>query len=138
MLNVAESGHPIFRAASALERVELKSKGKGNKSINFNGSDETIELILRTIISGNQLRIHGAVDLCEELARDSSSAGKPATNDNLGSMPTEFLTANNIFQTDADVQGNLLREYERPNSSPTLVLEEYWQNSSVHLMKKDL
>ena len=56
MLNFAESGHPVFRASSALERGEWKSKGKGNKSIHFNGSDETIELILRTIISVNQLQ----------------------------------------------------------------------------------
>ena len=28
-LNFAESGHPIFRATNALERGELKSKGKG-------------------------------------------------------------------------------------------------------------
>ena len=56
MLNFAESGHPIFRATSALERGELRSKGKGKKSIPFNGSEETIELILRTIIFVNQLR----------------------------------------------------------------------------------
>ena len=29
MLNFAESGHPVFRATSALERGDLKSKGKG-------------------------------------------------------------------------------------------------------------
>ena len=28
-------------------------------------------------------------------------------------IPTEFPTANTISQTDADVQGNLLREYEQ-------------------------
>ena len=28
MLNVAESGHPTFRATSALERGDLRSKGK--------------------------------------------------------------------------------------------------------------
>ena len=28
MLNFAESGHPVFRASSALERGELKSKEK--------------------------------------------------------------------------------------------------------------
>ena len=39
MLNFAESGHPLFRASSALERGELKSYGKGMKSIHFNGSD---------------------------------------------------------------------------------------------------
>ena len=48
MLNFPESGHPKFRATVALERGELKSKGKGVKSIHFNGSDDTIELILRT------------------------------------------------------------------------------------------
>ena len=53
MLNFAESGHLIFRAIGALERGELRSKEKGNKSIHFNGSKETIELILRTITSVN-------------------------------------------------------------------------------------
>ena len=40
---------------------------------------------------------------------------KPATNENLESMvlPTGFRTANPISQTDAEVQGNLLREYEQ-------------------------
>ena len=47
MLNFAESGHPFFHASSALERGQLKGKGKGVKSIHFNGSDDTIELILR-------------------------------------------------------------------------------------------
>ena len=61
MLNFAASGHPVFRANGALARGELKSKGKGKKSIHFNGSDETIELILRTNISVNQLSIYGAV-----------------------------------------------------------------------------
>ena len=62
----SESCHPIFRATSALERGEVRSKGKGNKSIHFNRSDEHIELILRTVISVNQLRIYGAVaDLSE-------------------------------------------------------------------------
>ena len=66
MLNFAESGQPIFRATSALERGELRSKGKGKKSIHFNGSEENIELILRTIISVNHLSVYGAVaDLCK-------------------------------------------------------------------------
>ena len=67
MLNLAESSHPIIRATSALERGELRSKAKGRKSIHINGSEETIKLILRTIISVNQLSVHGAVaDLCKE------------------------------------------------------------------------
>ena len=61
MLNFAESCHPVFRASSALERGALKGKGKGVKSIHFNGSDETMELILRTVLSVNQLSVYGAV-----------------------------------------------------------------------------
>ena len=73
------------------------------KSIHFNGSDDTIELILRTV---NQLRVYGAVaDFCRESARDSRGTEKPAGNENLESMviPTEFLIANHVSQTDAEV-----------------------------------
>ena len=120
------------------------------KTIHFNGIDETIELILRTIIPVNQLSIYGALaDLCEELARDSSGAGKPAANENLESMviPTEFPTSNPISQTDAEVHRKLLREYqqrfaellEQPNSAPTLFFRRILEkdSSSLHLMKKD-
>ena len=44
MLHFGESGHPVFRGSSAFERADLKSKGKGQLSIHFNGSDETIEV----------------------------------------------------------------------------------------------
>ena len=72
MLNFAESSHPIFRATSALERGELRSKEKGKKSINFNGGEENIGLILRTIISVHQLSIYGAVaDMYKELSKES-------------------------------------------------------------------
>ena len=45
MLNFAESGHFVFRASSALDGGEWKIQGKGVKSIHFNGSGDTIELI---------------------------------------------------------------------------------------------
>ena len=48
MLNFAESGHPKFRATSALERGELTSIGKILKSIHFNGSDNTSAQCLRS------------------------------------------------------------------------------------------
>ena len=49
------------------------------------------------------------------LARDSSSAGKPAANEKFGStvMSTDFPTADTISQTDAEAQRKLLREYEQ-------------------------
>ena len=71
MANFSDSGHPIFRASSAFERGELKSKGGGRKSTHFNGSDENIELLLGTVISANQLSIYVAIaDLCNELSED--------------------------------------------------------------------
>ena len=106
MLDFAESGHPVFRATSALGRGELKSKGKGMNTIHFNCSDDTIELILRTVTSVNQLSVYEAVaDLCRKLARNSRGTGKPAANENLESMviPTEFPTANIFCQIDAEV-----------------------------------
>ena len=61
-----------------VSKPQLKSKGKGVKSIHFNGGDDTIELTLRTIISVNQLSVYGAVaDLCGELARYSRGTGNP-------------------------------------------------------------
>ena len=61
MLEFAETAHPMFRASSALERGELRSKGGGKKTIHFNGSEQNVELILRTVMSANQLSIFGAV-----------------------------------------------------------------------------
>ena len=63
----------------------------------------------------NQLSVHGAVaDLCGELA-DSRGTSWPAASENLESMviPTEFPIASVIYQTDDEVQGHLLREYEQ-------------------------
>ena len=91
-LNFAESSHPIFRATSALERGELRSREKGKKSFHFNGSEENIELILRTVISANQLSIFGAVaDLYKELSKDCGASGKPDPYEYLETMkiPTE-------------------------------------------------
>ena len=79
MANFSGSGQPIFRASSAFERGELRSKGGGKKSIHFNGSHENIELLLRTVISANQLSVYGAIaDLCNELPEDLWAPGKPA------------------------------------------------------------
>ena len=57
MVNFSESGHPIFRASSAFKRGELRSEEHGKKSFHFIGSEENIELLLRTIISATQLSV---------------------------------------------------------------------------------
>ena len=67
MLEFAGTIHPMFRASSALERSELRSKREGKKTIHFNGCEQNVELILRTVMSANQLSIDGAVaDICTE------------------------------------------------------------------------
>ena len=69
--NFSDSSHPTCRASSVSESGESRSKRGGKKSIHFNGSDENIELLLRTVNSANQLSVYGAIaDLCNELPKD--------------------------------------------------------------------
>ena len=69
MLNFAEN-HSIFRATSAIERGELRSREKGKKFAHFNGSEEIIELVLlislRSSRSG-QRTVHKFLELQENL-----------------------------------------------------------------------
>ena len=109
MINPAESGHPVFQATSLLGRGEFKSKGGGKKSIHYNGSEETVELILRTVISVNQLSIYGAVaDLCNELDPDYAES---EICESLV-IPTESSNANTTSQSStSSAQGHLLQDY---------------------------
>ena len=55
--------------------------------MHFNGGEENIELLLRTIIPANQLSVYGVIaDLCKELSEDSESPVKPESSDNLETM----------------------------------------------------
>ena len=72
-------GHP------APLRGELRSKKHGKKSMHFDGSDENIELLLRTVISANQLSVYGAITyLCNELSEDLGASVKLAEPDSNG------------------------------------------------------
>ena len=76
MANFSGSGHPLFRASSAFERGELRSKGGGKRSMHFNGSHENIELLPRTVISANKLSINGAIaDLWNEVPKGVRAPG---------------------------------------------------------------
>ena len=67
LLELAEIGHPVFRATSPLSRGQLKSKGGGKLSIHYCADLDTIKTVFRTIISVNQLSLFGAVgEMCEE------------------------------------------------------------------------
>ena len=95
------------------ENYEAK-EGARRQIIHFNGSERNVELILRTVISANQLSIYGAVaDLCTEVSKDIMASGKPEAHDPLETMeiPTEPPTADP--RTDEQRRRNLLQEYEQ-------------------------
>ena len=78
LLEFAESGCPIFRAASPLSRGRLKSKGHGKLSIHYSADLETIETIFRIIVSANWLSLYGAVaEMCEEYETLHDRSGQP-------------------------------------------------------------
>ena len=78
LLELAESGHPIFRATTPLSRGILKSKGHGKLSIHFAADELTIETIFRIVISVNQFSIYGAVAaICEEFENHQDGSGEP-------------------------------------------------------------
>ena len=120
MLNFSESRPPVCRASSASERVDLTCRGKGKRSFHFCGDDKTVEVVLCTIISVNQLSIYGAAaDMCGELACRisdcSESTGKLVVQDNPETkiIPTELITTIKSRRTDENVQGNLLKLSEQ-------------------------
>ena len=47
MMNFRDSGLPVFRGTSALERGTLKSKGGRQLSVDVCGDDETAEVVCR-------------------------------------------------------------------------------------------
>ena len=100
-----------------LKEENYEAKEGGKKTFHFNGSEQNVELILRTVMSANQLSICGAVaDICSEVSKDTMASGKPeahAAQDPWETMeiPTEPPTADP--QTDEQRQGNLLQEYEQ-------------------------
>ena len=87
MINFSESGHPVFRGTSALERGTLRSTAGGKLSTHFCCDTDTVEVVLRTIVSVNQLSVYGAVaDMCDDLASRlsdcSECTGRPVAEDN--------------------------------------------------------
>ena len=109
MVNLNVSGQPIFRATSALNRGQLKSKGNGKLSIRFCADLATIEEMFRTIISVIQLSIYGAVaDLYEEFGKTH------AAMESSESMvaPTDVLDIQRQLSTDEQAQGELLFSHE--------------------------
>ena len=84
MLTFTESTHPVFRATSPLSRGVLKSKGGGKWSVHYCAEPGTIETVVRTIISVNQLSTYGAfAEMCEECDSCHDRTGDLLWKDNL-------------------------------------------------------
>ena len=139
MTNFSDSGHPIFRASSAFERGEMGSKVRVKKSKHFNGIDENIELLLRTVMSANQPSVYGAIaDLCNESSEDLRDPEKPEAPDHLETMeiPTGPFVAET--QTNAQQRGNLVQEYERKYQqlSQDQKLSKFCSDAGLKLFEK--
>ena len=96
------------RLKEELSRV----KEVGNLFIHFFGDDENIELLLRTVISVNQLSIYGAVaDMCEQalLMFQEEVREQPDMQ-----VPTsEVISVTNSLPTNDHARGSALLEYKR-------------------------
>ena len=96
MLELAESGCPMFRATSPLSRGQLKSEGGGTLSIHYCADLETIQNVFRTIISVTQLSIYGAVSEFDRINLDSK-------------IPIKYIDTKNQL-ADILTKGNFTRD----------------------------
>ena len=150
MMNFAKTSHPIFRLSIVFERGKLRSKGKGKKSVHFNGSHENIELLLRTAISANQLSVYGAVaDLCNELSKDFTCFGETWSTwsfGNDGGSFWPFYCRNLYLRTATEKFGARKRAKirticQKTRNYPNYVLMRVWSlskqdNTSILLIQK--
>ena len=98
-----------------MSRGKLKSKGGGQLSIHFCADEGTIETVLRTIISVNQLSIYGAVsDLCEEYGTCQTRTGRPVVARQSDPLfePASSLMTTPTPSTDDPAQEDLLQKYQ--------------------------
>ena len=118
MFNIREKAD----TQSSVPRVhcpEERSKVKVVENCRYTicADQETIETVFRTIISVNQLSIHGAVsDLCEEYRiLPSYERGDPCWQNNLThcSEPSKFVDDNTYnLRPDDPAQEDLLQKYQ--------------------------
>ena len=137
MQNFQRSGHPAFHCTSTLERGQLRNKGGGRTTIHFTASDDNVQLLLKMVITVNQLSLNGAVaDLIQELSVDERASGKPVA---LDQMEQEILSQPLLAEVQAneELQGNLLQNYERrfENISQDQKLSKLCSEASLNLIE---
>ena len=92
----------------------ITKQRRGKKTINFNGSEQNVQLSIRTVILANQLSIYGAVaDMCREVSKDTIASGKLEAHDPLESMEILAELPTVDPRTDEQRRVNLLQEFEQ-------------------------
>ena len=103
----------------ALETVRATlTEWKKAGAADFIGSDQTVEMILCTVISVSQLSVYGAVpEMCEELAWEvakcSKDTEKSVAPENLETMVTPPEVSTTVLRPMQENRENLLLEYEQ-------------------------
>ena len=106
------SGNPIFRCTRALERGQFRSKEEV-KEKHFTACEENVQLLLKMVMSVNQLSFYGAIaDMIQGLLEDQVAPGRPVASDQkeqkiLIQLPIAEVPSNE------ERQGNLLQDYEQ-------------------------
>ena len=84
----------------------------------FDGGDENVELLLRTVISANQLSVYGAVaDLFNELSEDFRALVKPKAPDHLDTIAIPTVPSTSEAQTNERQRWNLTQEHDQNSSN---------------------
>ena len=97
LLELAQSGHPVFRATSPLSRGMLKSKGGGKLSIHYCADLHTITTVFRTLASVNQLSLYGAVaEMCEEYESYHDRTERPVVGGQSSSLFVPSVIKTNL------------------------------------------
>ena len=93
----------------------LKSIGGGKLSIHFCADGETIETVFRTIISVNQVSIHGAVsEMCEEYGICRTRTGRLLVAEQLDPLfaPADLFRMTPTPSIEIPAQENLLQKHK--------------------------
>ena len=93
----------------------MKSNGGGKLSIHCCADPGTIEIVVRTIISVNQVSIYGAVtEVCEEYSACQTRTGRLVVAEQFDPLfePASLLTKTPTPSTNDPVQEDLLPKYQ--------------------------
>ena len=128
----------------------ITKQRRGKKTILFNGSEQNVELILRTVTSVNQLSIYGAVaDMCREASNDTMASRRNLKHMIfwkrwkflLNPLLLSLITMNSDGETCCKNTSNNSDNYLTTRSYPNCALTVVWklskeENISSHLMQE--